>query len=135
MDETLPHLLTDPRALALTGRRYATPLDVVLSVEDDFCPWNTGRYRLQAEADAVICERTDAPADLQLTAAELAAAFLGGTTLASLAAAGLGEELRAGAPARISRAFRADREPFHPGGRAFPAYQQTATRRGRPPPR
>ncbi len=139
VDEPLPHLLTDPRALhstvidrlwvwlvdverALTGRRYATELDVVLSVEDDFCPWNTGRYRLQAEADAVICERTKAPADLQITAAELAAAFLGGTTLASLAAAGLVEELRAGALARTTRAFRADREPFYPGGRAFPAH-------------
>lgn len=139
VDEPLPLLLTDPRAShstvvdrlwvrlvdverALAGRRYATPLDVVLNVEDDFCPWNTGRYRLQAEADAVICERTKAPADLQLTAAELGAAFLGGTTLASLAAAGLVEELRPGALARTTRAFRADREPFYPGGWAFPAY-------------
>lgn len=138
-DEPLPHLLTEPRAVrstvvdrlwvrlvdvdrALAGRRYATPLDVVLSVGDDFCPWNAGRYRLQAEGDAVACERTKAPADLQLTAAELGAAFLGGTTLASLAAAGLVRELRSGALARATRAFRADREPFYPGGWAFPAY-------------
>ncbi|MEU6331825.1 GNAT family N-acetyltransferase [Streptomyces sp. NPDC047049] len=138
-DEPLPHLLAEPRAVrstvvdrlwvrlvdvdrALAGRRYSTPLDVVLNVEDDFCPWNTGRYRLQAEGDAVICERTKAPADLQLTAAELGAAFLGGTTLASLAAAGLVRELRSGALARTTRAFRADREPFYPGGWAFPAY-------------
>ncbi|MEV6512898.1 sterol carrier protein domain-containing protein [Streptomyces sp. NPDC051642] len=67
--------------------------------------------------------RTDpGTADLRLTAAELGAAFLGGTTLASLAAAGLVEELRAGALARVTAAFRADREPFYPGGWAFPAY-------------
>jgi hypothetical protein len=57
-----------------------------------------------------------------VTAAELGAAFLGGTTLASLAAAGLVRELRSGALARTTRAFRADREPFYPGGWAFPAY-------------
>lgn len=50
-----------------------------------------------------------------LTAAELGTAFLGGTTLASLPAAGLVEELRAGALARATAAFRADREPFYQG--------------------
>jgi predicted acetyltransferase len=139
VDEALPHLLTDPRAArstlvdrlwvrlvdvdrALAGRRYFAPLDLVLDVEDHFCPWNTGRYRLQAEQDAVTCERTSAPADLRLASAELGAAFLGGTTLASLADAGLVQELRPGALARATRAFRADREPFYPGGWAFPAY-------------
>jgi predicted acetyltransferase len=139
VDEPLPHLLTEPRAVrstvvdrlwvrlvdvdrALAGRRYATPLDVVLDVEDAFCPWNAGRYRLRAEAEAVSCERTNAPADLRLAAAELGAAYLGGTTLASLAAAGLVRELRPGALARATRAFRADREPFYPGGWAFPSY-------------
>jgi len=138
VDEPLPHLLTEPRAVrstvvdrlwvrlvdvdrALAGRRYSAPLDVVLHVEDDFCPWNTGLYRLQAEGNAVTCERTKAPADLRLTAAELGAVFLGGTTLASLAAAGSVEELRPGALTRATRAFRADREPFYPGGSAFPA--------------
>lgn len=33
-----------------------------------------------------------------------------------------GSELQAGALARTTRAFRADREPFYPGGWAFPAY-------------
>jgi predicted acetyltransferase len=139
VDEALPHLLTEPRAVrstvvdrlwvrlvdvdrALAGRRYSTPLDVVLDVEDHVCPWNTGHYRLQAEGDTVTCGRTKAPADLHLTSAELGAAFLGGTTLASLAAAGLVQELRPGALARATRAFRADREPFYPGGWAFPAY-------------
>lgn len=139
VDEALPHLLTDPRAVrsapvdrlwvrlvdvgrALAARRYATALDLVLDVEDAFCPWNTGRYRLRADHDTAFCERTHAPADLRLTAAELGAAYLGGTTLASLASAGLVRELRPGALTRATAAFRADREPFYPGGWAFPAY-------------
>lgn len=141
VDEPLSHLLVEPRAAratvvdrlwvrlvdvdrALAGRRYAAPLDLVLDVDDAFCPWNTGRYRLLADpdADAVACERTAAPADLRLTATELGAAFLGGTTLAELAAAGRVEELAPGALHRATTAFRGDREPFYPGGWAFPAY-------------
>ncbi|MEU5541900.1 GNAT family N-acetyltransferase [Streptomyces sioyaensis] len=139
VDEPLPHLLTDPRAVrttevdrlwvrlvdvdrALAGRRYTTALDVVLDVQDSFCPWNAGRYRLQADGDTAGCARTPAAPDLRLTSAELGAAFLGGTTLTALAAAGLVQELRPGALAHVSTAFRGDREPFYPGGWAFPAY-------------
>lgn len=139
MDEALPHLLVDPRCVrsspvdrlwvrlvsverALTARRYATPVDLVLEVRDDFCPWNTGRYRLRAAGDQVDCHRSGEPADLRLTAADLGAVFLGGTTLLSLAASGLVAELRPGAVVAASTAFRADREPSYPGGWAFPLY-------------
>ncbi|MEV6595208.1 GNAT family N-acetyltransferase [Streptomyces acidicola] len=139
VDEPLPHLLAEPRAIhstlvdrlwvrlvdvdrALTGRRYAVPLDVVLDVEDAFCPWNTGRHRLRAEGESVSCEPTTAPADLRMTAAELGVAFLGGTTLATLAATGLVEELRPGTLPLASAAFRGEREPWYPGGWAFPLY-------------
>ncbi|MFB6888622.1 GNAT family N-acetyltransferase [Kitasatospora sp. NPDC056327] len=138
-DEPLLHLLADPRPArvgtvdrlwvrlvdvgpALAARRYGTPLDVVLDVRDDFCPWNTGRHRLTADGDAVSCEPTTAPADLRLSAADLGAAYLGGTTLASLAAAGRVAELRPGALAAAGTAFRGAREPFCPAGKAFPAY-------------
>ncbi|MFE9242024.1 sterol carrier protein domain-containing protein [Nocardiopsis sp. NPDC006938] len=107
---------------ALAARRYALPLDVVLEVDDAFCPWNADRYRLRADGDDVRCERTGATADMRLSAAELGAAFLDGTTLASLAAAGRGAEPTPGSLSRCSTAFRAEREPFHPSGRAFPAY-------------
>lgn len=138
-DEPLPHLLRDPGALrrevvdnlwvrpvdvgrALAARRYAAPLDVVLGVQDAFCPWNAGRYRLCAEGDSVSCERTSAPADLELTSAELGAVFLGGTSLASLAAGQRVRELRPGAVDRCTVAFRGARDPFHPSGAAFPAF-------------
>lgn len=139
LDEPLSHLLLNARAVrstvvdilsvrlvdvdrALAARRYATPLDVVFDVEDSFCPWNAGRYRLQADGDAVTCERTPARADLRLSSTELGAVFLGGTTLASLAAAGRVTELRPGALARCTVAFRGEREPWYPAGAAFPAY-------------
>ncbi|MFI9780777.1 GNAT family N-acetyltransferase [Streptomyces sp. NPDC051956] len=139
VDEPLKHLLADPRAAlttvtdnlwvrlvdvgrALTARRYSTPLDLVLEVQDTFCPWNAGRLHLAADGDLVTCEPTRARADLRVTAAELGAAYLGGTTLASLAAAGRVEELRPGAATAASLAFRGERAPFHPSGWAFPAF-------------
>lgn len=139
VDEPLTHLLADPRTArttlmdnlwvrlvdvdrALSARRYATGLDIVVEVRDTFCPWNAGRHRLTADGDTVTCDRTRARADLRVTAAELGAAYLGGTTLASLAAAGRVEELRPGAVTTTSRAFHGDRAPFHPSGWAFPAF-------------
>lgn len=107
---------------ALTARRYSTSLDLVLEVQDPFCPWNAGRYSLRADGESVTCERTQARPDLRLTSAELGAAYLGGTTLSSLAAAGRVEELRPGALTAASLAFRGEREPFHPSGWAFPAF-------------
>lgn len=52
----------------------------------------------------------------------LGAAYPGGTSLAELGAAGLVEQLRPGALQRASMAFRGVREPFYPGGWAFPLY-------------
>ena len=89
---------------ALSARGYTDDPDVVLDVSDAFCPWNAGRYRLAGGR----CERTDAEPDLALDASALGAAYLGGTLLAELAAAGRVTELRPGALARASAAFRAD---------------------------
>lgn len=101
---------------ALAGRAYTTPVDVVLAVEDAFCPWNTGRWRLSADASGAVCERTDAAADLSLTARELATSYLGGHTLRTLAAAGLVTELRPGALGPASAAFHSDVQPWVPHG-------------------
>ncbi|MCX4778401.1 GNAT family N-acetyltransferase [Streptomyces sp. NBC_01264] len=133
-DDALLHLVTDVRRTqvrlrdslhlrlvdlpaALTARAYGAPLDVVLEVEDAFCPWNAGRWRLAAGADgAAVCTRTEDPADLELSVRELGAAYLGGVTLHSLAGAGLVRELRAGALASASRAFAGDVAPWLPHG-------------------
>lgn len=99
---------------ALTLRRYAAPIDVVLELSDAFCPWNAGRLRLTASATGASVERTSDPADLALDAADLGAVYLGGPTLLSLADAGRVRELTPGALVPASRAFVADRPPHCP---------------------
>ncbi|WP_407839178.1 GNAT family N-acetyltransferase [Streptomyces sp. DSM 116496] len=133
-DDALLHLVTDVRRTqvrlrdsmhvrivdlpaALAARSYGAPLDVVLEVEDAFCPWNAGRWRLAVGADgSAVCTRTEDQADLELSVRELGAAYLGGVALNSLAAAGLVREVRPGALAPASRAFAGDVAPWLPHG-------------------
>jgi predicted acetyltransferase len=131
LDDPLQHMIADVRALdmsmydslwvrladvdrALVSRTYSTPVDVVLEVRDEFCPWNSGRWRLSADGTGAVCERTQDPADLALSTTELGAAYLGGPRLVGLAAAGLVTELRPGAVTAASRAFAGDRLPWCP---------------------
>lgn len=81
---------------ALAARRYQAPVDVVLEVTDDVVPANAGRWRVVGDPDGASASRTDADADLALDVRELGAAYLGGVSLAALAAAGLVTELRPG---------------------------------------
>ena len=60
-----------------------------------------GRYRLAAGA----CCRTDDLADLGMEASDLASAYLGGVSFATLGGAGLVTELTAGALARADTLF------------------------------
>ncbi|WP_406387653.1 GNAT family N-acetyltransferase [Streptomyces sp. NBC_00211] len=133
-DDPLLHLVSDVRRAqpslrdslhlrlvdlpaALEARTYGAPLDVVLDVEDAFCPWNEGRWRLVAGTDGSVgCTRTADPADLELSIRELGSAYLGGITLASMAAAGRVRELRPGALTAASRAFTSDVSPWLPHG-------------------
>jgi predicted acetyltransferase len=133
VDDPMLHLVSDQRRCALTvfdglhlrlvdvgaalaARTYSAPLDVVLDVADAFCPWNAGRWRLTGDPKGASCERTDEPADLALNVKELGAAYLGGPTLRAMAGAGLVRELRAGALAATSDAFRTAPTPWLPHG-------------------
>jgi predicted acetyltransferase len=106
--------LTDlPAALSL--RRYACPVDVVLDVHDEMFPANEGPWRLQVdESGKAICDPVDKAPDLSLGIAELGAAYLGGTRLGALAAAGRVTQHRAGAVARLSAAMSWDPAPWCP---------------------
>ncbi|MFI1521206.1 GNAT family N-acetyltransferase [Kitasatospora cineracea] len=134
VDDALLHLVSDVRHLAprivdglfvrlvnlpaaLEARGYPAAVDVVLEVTDAFCPWNAGRWRLTAAPGGpVTCVRTDAAAELELDVRELGAVYLGGGSLAALAAAGLVRELRPGALAPAAAAFRSGLEPWLPHG-------------------
>jgi predicted acetyltransferase len=127
-DEPLLYLASEPRRLgavagdglfvrvidlpaALTSRRYAAPVDVVLEVDDATLPANAGRWRLSADDQKVTCTRTGEPPDLACGIGELGAAYLGGTSLAALAAAGRVRELRPGTLARAATALGWHRAP------------------------
>ncbi|MYR40583.1 GNAT family N-acetyltransferase [Streptomyces sp. SID5910] len=101
---------------ALAARTYQAPVDVVFDVEDVFCPWNEGRWRLTGDAKGASCERTSDAADLALSVRELGAAYLGGVSLGSLGAAGRVRELRSGALAEASVGFGSDVAPWLPHG-------------------
>ena len=59
---------TSQRALA--SRRYEEAGELVIEVEDSFCPWNDGRFRLTVDGDGMpTTERVDAAPDLVVPAA------------------------------------------------------------------
>ncbi|MFB7337476.1 GNAT family N-acetyltransferase [Streptomyces adustus] len=101
---------------ALAARTYQAPVDVVFEVEDVFCPWNAGRWRLTGDTKGASCVRTTDAADLALSVRELGAVYLGGVSLAALAAAGRVRELRQGALAEASSAFGGLVAPWLPHG-------------------
>jgi predicted acetyltransferase len=105
--------LVDVRA-ALTGRAYAAEGSLVLDLEDGFCPWNAGRWKLEAGPDGVSLRRSRRSADLRLGVAALGSAFLGGFSFERLVRAGQVEELRGGTAARADALFRTARAPWSP---------------------
>ncbi|MFD7437252.1 GNAT family N-acetyltransferase [Streptomyces sp. NPDC059861] len=107
--------LVDLKA-ALEARTYQAPVDVVFEVEDDFCPWNAGRWRLSGDPKGASCARTADAADLALSVRELGAAYLGGVSLGALAAAGRVRELRTGALTEAAVGFGSTVAPWLPHG-------------------
>jgi predicted acetyltransferase len=95
---------------ALAARTLLGDVSVVVDLADERCPWNAGRWRIDAGGAA----RTRRVAELRLGASELGAAYLGGFTFRQLGDAGRVEELRRGAIERADTLFRADRAPWCP---------------------
>jgi predicted acetyltransferase len=127
-DEPIRLMVTEPRTFvttvsdslwvrvldvpaALSARRYAAPIDVVLEVTDARVAANNGRWHLVGSPDHAICKPTDEPADVMLDVHELGAAYLGGTSLTTLATAGAVRELRENTLAAMSVAFTWHRKP------------------------
>lgn len=104
---------------ALAARRYGAADAMVLDVADGFCPWNAGRWSLEAAAggagepggEAAVA-RTGAPADLALDVADLAAVYLGAIRMSDLVRADRVAEITPGAARRADVLFSADRAPW-----------------------
>jgi predicted acetyltransferase len=95
---------------ALSARSYSAPGPIVFQVEDEFCSWNAGRWKLE---DGV-AKKTRADADLACDVAALGSVYLGGFTFAQLVRGGRVEELKRGAAARADAMFRTDVLPWCP---------------------
>jgi len=124
-EEPLLHLLADPRRLrqrpvdglhlrvvdvvaALSSRRYLPGDALVLEVEDEFCAWNQGRYRVSEDG----CQAADEAADLDLDAGALGSVYLGGVSFDSLWRAGRVRECRPGAVKRADWFFAWSPRPW-----------------------
>lgn len=135
LDDPLLHLASDIRGLelvvkdqmwvrildvpaALTARTYTADADLVIDVTDAQLSSNARAWRIVVEGGAatVVPAAADAVVDLSMSIQELSTAYLGGTTIDTLAAAGLVREHTPGAAALASDAFRsriAPRSSFH----------------------
>ncbi len=130
VDEPLRWYLANPRLLrttlladhlwlrlldlpaALEARRYATDGGLVLEVADALRPQNQGRWLLEGGPDGASCQRTSRSADLALDVADLGAAYLGGTRLATLGRTGRASELTRGALVRADAMLTCDPPPW-----------------------
>jgi predicted acetyltransferase len=130
IDEPVVWMLADPRRLrvtrvrdflwlrlidvakALSARRYDAPGSAVLELVDPTCPATAGRYRLEADERSASCERTKAAPEIELRVEDLAAAYLGGVALTTLARAGRVRELRKGAVQRCDAMFASRPAPW-----------------------
>ncbi|TDD46771.1 GNAT family N-acetyltransferase [Nonomuraea terrae] len=128
-DDPLVALLADPRRLraevadelwvrlvdvdqALASRAYAAPVDVVIEVEDDVCPWNAGRRRLTAGPSGAVCGPVDDAPDVTLPVAALGSAYLGDGQLGELLQAGLLREHSPGAVRALAAAMSWSPKPW-----------------------
>jgi predicted acetyltransferase len=131
IDEPLLYMLTEPRAFglqvrdgtwirlvevgpALEARRYATEGRLLLGIEDPFCSWNQGTWRLEGGPDGATCRSTDAEPDLVMDTATLAATYLGTVPFGALSGAGRVEERTAGALRRADAMFASSPAPWCP---------------------
>lgn len=129
VDDLLPHMATDPDQVtlkenygalwlrlinvpaALRARSWATEDAFVLEVEDARIPSNNGRWRLTTGTTPTCDPTTESP-DLTLTAADLAATYLGGTTPTTLTRIGTITERTPGTAARLTDALAVPLAPY-----------------------
>jgi predicted acetyltransferase len=130
-DDPAPHVLLDPRELYLTARDHllgriidverALPLRpygedgrVVLDVRDDMCPWNAGRWALEAGSDGASVARTDESPQLSLDVSALAQLLFGQVSPTRAVRYGRAEASPDAPLVRFDAMFRTEYAPFCP---------------------
>jgi predicted acetyltransferase len=135
LDEPLRHLVADARAVgtsitdnlyvrvvdvvgALSARKYAAGVDLVIELDDPMLTENSGRYRIVTDGDpegstAEVTRVTSSP-DLSMGILELGTAYLGGVPLEQLHRVERIVEHTPGAVAAASTAFGWPRAPWCP---------------------
>ena len=114
VDQVTDHLwvrVVDP-AVALAARTYSSDDHLVVELTDPFLPANEGRWSIAGSGDGAEVRRTDADADLALSAPELGALYLGGVSATTLQRADRIEELVPGAIERADRFFASTPAPW-----------------------
>ena len=129
VDELLPWLLEDGRAVRQTGRfdfvwvrvfdvaaalaarRYSAACTLVIEVVDPL-GLAGGRFVLDGSAEGAACSTTTGSADLAMGVDALGSLYTGGVSALALARAGRIEELRPGAVPRAEAAFRCAPAPW-----------------------
>ena len=131
VEDPLWWMLADPRRLqrtqhdgawlrlvdvpaALAGRSYAQSGRLVIGVRDPFCSWNEGCFALEGGPEGSECEPSSDSPELELSAADLAAAYLGTVRFSTLAHAGRVQERVPGALLRADAMFAAQLQPWFP---------------------
>lgn len=131
VDDPIFHMLAEPRRLrttvhdglwlrivdvpsALEARAYSSEGSIVFQLNDSFCPWNEGRYKLEAKDGKARVEDASQESELTLSAADLGACYLGGTSFSQLVRAGRVAEDEPGAAQRADAMFRSERAPWCP---------------------
>ncbi|MGH2698736.1 MAG: GNAT family N-acetyltransferase [Actinomycetota bacterium] len=131
MDDPLFFMMAEPRRLqtqledglwlrvvdvrsALEGRTYAADGELGFALRDDFCPWNEGRYTLEVKSGEARLSEAAGEVDLELSARELGACYLGGTPLTALAGAGRVRENTPGAARKADLMFYSEVTPRCP---------------------
>jgi len=129
-DDGLSWMLSDPRRLkrstydglwlrlidvptALAARTYSQEGSLAVRVEDSFCDWNDGVWRIDGGSDGADCVATSDSPDISMSAADLAAIYMGGSKPSEIARSGRIVENVSGALGRADRMFATSRKPWN----------------------
>jgi predicted acetyltransferase len=99
---------------ALEARSYASDGTISLEIEDPLFDDNTGTWRIDVSDDRATASKIAGDGDVRLGISELGSLYLGGFTLAQMAAAGRIEASDRAVLARADALIRTDASPWCP---------------------